>query len=38
MSDVYATIEPADAATLARLSDVLELRAADPQQRAIDPA
>lgn len=34
MPDVYATIADLDLATQERLSDVLELRAADPQQRA----
>lgn len=35
MSDVYATIEEADAAVVARLADVLELRASDSQQRGM---
>jgi ubiquinone/menaquinone biosynthesis C-methylase UbiE len=35
MADVYATIDRADEATVRRLADVLELRAADPQQRAM---
>lgn len=35
MPDVYATIGDADLATQGRLAAVLELRAADPQQRAI---
>jgi ubiquinone/menaquinone biosynthesis C-methylase UbiE len=35
MPDVYATIAEADAAMQERLADVLELRAADPQQRAM---
>jgi ubiquinone/menaquinone biosynthesis C-methylase UbiE len=33
--DVYATIADADVATQERLADILELRAADPQQRAM---
>jgi ubiquinone/menaquinone biosynthesis C-methylase UbiE len=33
--DVYATISEADAATQERLATILELRAADPQQRAM---
>ena len=33
--DVYATISDADVATQERLADILELRAADPQQRAM---
>jgi SAM-dependent methyltransferase len=33
MPDVYATIADVDAATQERLADILELRAADPQQR-----
>ena len=35
MADAYATIEQADEALQRRLADVLELRAADPQQRAM---
>lgn len=35
MPDVYATIAQADEAMQERLAEVLELRAADPQQRAI---
>ena len=35
MPDAYATIVDVDVATQERLADVLELRAADPQQRAI---
>src|ERR1700737_990100 len=35
MPDIYATITDADTATQARLADVIELRAADPQQRAM---
>jgi SAM-dependent methyltransferase len=35
MPDVYATIADADAGTQERLAAILELRAADPQQRAI---
>jgi ubiquinone/menaquinone biosynthesis C-methylase UbiE len=35
MPDVYATIAAADLATQERLASVLELRGADPQQRAI---
>jgi ubiquinone/menaquinone biosynthesis C-methylase UbiE len=35
MPDVYATITEADAAMQQRLADVLELRAADPAQRAM---
>jgi SAM-dependent methyltransferase len=35
MSDPYASIAQADTALQARLAGVLELRAADPQQRAI---
>jgi ubiquinone/menaquinone biosynthesis C-methylase UbiE len=35
MPDVYATIAEADVAMQERLADVLELRAADPQQRAM---
>jgi ubiquinone/menaquinone biosynthesis C-methylase UbiE len=35
MPDVYATIEEADEAVQVQLADVLELRAADPQQRAM---
>jgi ubiquinone/menaquinone biosynthesis C-methylase UbiE len=35
MADVYATITEADEATQERIADVLELRAADPQQRAM---
>ena len=35
MPDVYATIAEVDAATQERLADILELRAADPQQRAM---
>lgn len=35
MTDVYATIETADAAVQERLADVLELRGADLQQRAM---
>jgi ubiquinone/menaquinone biosynthesis C-methylase UbiE len=35
MPDVYATISEADAATQERLATILELRAADPQQRAM---
>jgi SAM-dependent methyltransferase len=36
--DVYATITEADAAVLARLAEILELRAAEPQQVAIRDA
>jgi ubiquinone/menaquinone biosynthesis C-methylase UbiE len=35
MPDVYATIETADEAVQERLADVLEMRAADPQQRGM---
>ena len=35
MPDPYASIAQADQALQARLADVLELRAADPQQRAM---
>jgi ubiquinone/menaquinone biosynthesis C-methylase UbiE len=35
MPDVYATIADADLATQERLAGILELRAADPQQRAM---
>jgi SAM-dependent methyltransferase len=35
MPDVYATIAEADRATQERLAEILELRAADPQQRAM---
>jgi SAM-dependent methyltransferase len=35
MSDVYANIADADLATQERLAGILELRAADPQQRAM---
>jgi ubiquinone/menaquinone biosynthesis C-methylase UbiE len=35
MPDVYATITEADVAMQERLADVLELRAADPRQRAM---
>ena len=35
MPDPYASIDRADAGVQARLADVLELRAADPQQRAM---
>lgn len=35
MADIYATIEQADHDVVSRLADVLELRAADPQQRAM---
>jgi ubiquinone/menaquinone biosynthesis C-methylase UbiE len=35
LPDVYATIADADGATQERLAGVLELRAADPQQRAM---
>lgn len=35
MPDVYASIAEADRATQARLAEILELRAADPQQRAM---
>ena len=35
MPDVYATLADADRATQERIADVLELRAADPQQRAM---
>jgi ubiquinone/menaquinone biosynthesis C-methylase UbiE len=35
MGDVYATIAEADEAVQRQLADVLELRAADPQQRAM---
>lgn len=35
MPDVYASITEADQATQARLAEILELRAADPQQRAM---
>jgi hypothetical protein len=35
MADVYATITAADEETLRRLAEILELRASDPQQRAM---
>jgi ubiquinone/menaquinone biosynthesis C-methylase UbiE len=35
MADIYATIDQADLAVQERLADVLELRAADLQQRAM---
>jgi SAM-dependent methyltransferase len=35
MADVYAAITDADPAVLKSLADILELRAADPQQRAM---
>ncbi len=35
MPDVYATIEQADEAVQRQIADVLELRAADPQQQAM---
>jgi ubiquinone/menaquinone biosynthesis C-methylase UbiE len=35
MTDVYSTIAEADPAFVERLADVLEIRAADPQQRAM---
>lgn len=35
MPDVYASIAEADQATQARLAEILEMRAADPQQRAM---
>jgi cyclopropane fatty-acyl-phospholipid synthase-like methyltransferase len=35
MPDVYAAIATADEAVQERLADVLEMRAADPQQRAM---
>jgi ubiquinone/menaquinone biosynthesis C-methylase UbiE len=35
MPDVYAAITEVDRATQARLAEILELRAADPQQRAM---
>lgn len=35
MPDVYATIADADPALVARLAEALEVRAADPQQRAM---
>ena len=35
MPDVYAAIAEVDVATQERLAAILELRAADPQQRAI---
>jgi hypothetical protein len=35
MADVYATITEVDPATQERLASILELRAADPQQRAM---
>jgi hypothetical protein len=35
MPDVYAAITAADPAVVARIADVLELRAADRQQRAM---
>jgi ubiquinone/menaquinone biosynthesis C-methylase UbiE len=35
MADIYATIASADPATQERLAGILELRAADPQQRAM---
>ncbi len=35
MPDVYATIAQVDVATQERLADILELRAADEQQRAM---
>ena len=35
MPDVYATIAEADVAMQERLAEVLELRAADPHQRAM---
>ena len=38
MPDVYATISEAEPAVLAQLADVLELRAADPQQQEMRDA
>ena len=38
MPDVYTTISSADAAVVASLVDILELRAADPQQREMREA
>ena len=38
MPDVYATITEADPAVVAQLADILELRAADPQQRELRDA
>jgi cyclopropane fatty-acyl-phospholipid synthase-like methyltransferase len=35
MPDVYATITDVDVAVQERLADILELRAADPQQRSM---
>ena len=35
MADVYATITDADPALVAQIAEVLELRAADPQQAAM---
>jgi hypothetical protein len=35
LPDVYATIAEIDVAVQERLADILELRAADPQQRAV---
>ena len=35
MADVYATIKEVDPAIQERLAGILELRAADPQQRAM---
>ena len=35
MADVYATITEADPALVSRIAEVLELRAADPQQQAM---
>jgi hypothetical protein len=35
MADVYAMITDADPALVARIAEVLELRAADPQQAAM---
>jgi hypothetical protein len=36
--DVYATITDADPALVSQIAEVLELRAADPQQRAMREA
>jgi hypothetical protein len=38
MPDVYATIADADPALVNRIAEVLELRAADPQQQAMRQA
>jgi hypothetical protein len=37
MADVYATITDAEPALVAQIAEVLELRAADPQQAAHAP-